>query len=384
MILQKWQIDSGLKKRILRIVFFVEASSLALCIIASSLYHLQKLENKSQLFLDASRSDYFTDDNRSLQQKIQLAISSHEFKSINFSKENITTPSNALLRITLKKPVLADTNDPTSAIAFAYFTFSMAPAIAEGLFAWILISLTLLLIVPLIQKHLANQIRLDLETQQAKVLATLATQVAHDIRSPLSTIQMISAAPDLNTTEARELMSAAATRIDEIAQDLVDTAKRNKISNLSLETVELTPLLNSLVTTKCFEFKNDNSVKIKLHTLESLNIIANKKELNRVLSNLINNSVEAKKNGQIQIDVKLEKKNTDAVILVSDNGTGMPQSVIDDILNGSHKSTKTGSSGLGIGLKHAIQVVQQMNGNLTISSQVDLGSTIMLRFKITS
>lgn len=372
---------SNLKYRILRIILVIEISSLVIFLFASSLYHLQKLENKSQVFLDASRSDYLADDNRSLQQKIQLAISSHEFKQITFSKENIIIPPSSLSRVTLSKPILASTADPDSAIGYAYFTFSLAPAIAEGLLAWILISLMLLLVIPLIQKYLANQIRLDLETQQAKALATLATQVAHDIRSPLSTLQMISAAPDLNTTEARELMNAAATRIDEIAQDLVDTAKRNKLSNLDLEPVELTSLLNSLITTKRLEFKNDNSVTIQLQALDSLSVLTNKKELNRVLSNIINNSVEAKKNDQIQIDVKLEKKNSDVIIAIIDNGTGMPQNVIDDILKGTHQSTKTGNSGLGIGLKHAIQTIQQMGGRIFISSQVGQGTTITLSFK---
>ncbi|WP_409477374.1 sensor histidine kinase [Pseudobdellovibrio sp. HCB154] len=349
-------------------------------LFASCLYHLQKLENKSQVFLDASRSDYLSDDSRSLQQKIQLAISSHEFKQITFAKENVVVQPSSISHITLSKPILASTTDPDSAIGYAYFTFSLAPAIAEGLFAWILISLILLLVIPLIQKYLANQIRLDLETQQAKALATLATQVAHDIRSPLSTIQMISAAPDLNTAEARELMNAAATRIDEIAQDLVDTAKRNKISKLDVERVELMPLLNSLVTAKRLEFKKDDAVTIQVQAFEGLKILANKKELNRVLSNLINNATEAKKSNQIQINITAEKKNADIVISVSDNGTGMPQSVINDILKGQHQSTKTGRSGLGLGLKHAIQAVQQMDGRIAISSQMDQGTTIMLSF----
>lgn len=368
-----------LKSRILRIILAIELSSLAICLLAFNFYHLQKLENKSQLFLDTSRSDYLSDDRRSLQQKIQLAISSHEFQQITFLKENVVPPT-SLFRITLSKPILASTKDPTSAIGYAYFTFSLAPAIAEGLFAWIIISLILLLIIPLIQKYLANQIRLDLETQQAKTLAALATQVAHDIRSPLSVIRMISAAPDLNTADARELMNSAAIRIDEIAQDLVSTAKRNKISSLDLETIELSPLLNSLVTTKRLEFKNDNSVTIKLQVLEGTNILANKKELNRVLSNLINNSVEAKQKKQIQIDIKAEKKNTNVVVSVSDNGSGMLQTTIDKILKGSYQSTKTGNSGLGLGLKHALQVVQQMGGRVTISSQVDQGTTITLSF----
>ncbi len=371
---------SNLKYRILRIILVIEISSLVLCLLASTLYHFQKLESKSQVFLDASRGDYLSDDNRSLQQKIQLAISSHEFKQITFSKEYTLVPTSSLSRITLSKPILASTTDPESAIGYAYFTFSLAPAIAEGLFAWILISLTLLLIIPLIQKYLANQIRLDLETQQAKTLATLATQVAHDIRSPLSTLQMISAAPDLNTPEARELMSAAATRIDEIAQDLVDTAKRNKISKLDLEALELTPMLNSLITTKRLEFKKDNSISIQLQSIEGVKILANKKELNRVLSNLINNSVEAKKNDQIEINVNAEKKNSEVVISVSDNGTGIAQTALDEILKGTYQSTKTGSSGLGLGLKHAIQAIHQMDGRIAISSQIGQGTTITLSF----
>lgn len=375
-------MKTNIRSRILRIILIIELGSLAICLLAASLYHLQKLENKSQLFLDAARSDYLNDDSRSLQQKIQIAISGHEFKRITFLKDNVVIQPTSLFDITLSKPILAQTNDPKSAVGYAYFAFSLESAFTEAFFAWIFISLILLLVIPLIQKHLANQIRVDLETQQAKALATLATQIAHDIRSPLSAIRMISAVSDLNTSEARELMNSAAIRIDEIAQDLVDTAKRNKVSSFELETVDLSKMLKTLVATKKLEYKYDESVKIGLHINSDLNIFANKKELNRVLSNIINNSVEAKHKNQINIDIKAEQKNENALICITDNGGGMPQETINQILKGNYQSTKTGNSGLGLGLKHTFQVVQQMHGSVMISSQIDLGTILTLQFKL--
>lgn len=373
-------MNTNLKYRILRVILIIELISLFICLFGTTFYHIQKLENKSQLFLDASRSDYLIDDSRSLQQKIQLAISSHEFKKIIFLKEKNSIQSTSIFNITLFKEILSNTHDSESIIGYAYFTFSIAPAIAEALLIWLFISAVVLLTVPFIQKIYANQIRVELETQQAKVLAKMATQVAHDIRSPLSTIRMILAVPDLNSTDAKELMNSAATRIDEIAQELVDTTKRNKLSNIELEPVNLSKLLTSLISEKCLEYKNDSSIIIKLNLPEDINILANKKELSRSLSNLINNSAEARLTNHIQIDIVVERSASDVRIHIIDNGTGMPQATIEQILQGSYQSTKSGTSGLGLGLKHANQVMQLMHGRLTIASKPDFGTTITLHF----
>jgi signal transduction histidine kinase len=374
-------MNKTLRNRILRIILIAELSSLVICLLVFTFYHLQKLENKSQLFLDTSRADFLVDDSRSLQQKIQQAISSHEFKEIAFSKENIRMRDNKFLRVTLSKPILANTNDPASILGYAYFTFSLAPGIAEGVFAWIMSSLVLLLIIPIIQKYLENQIRVDIETQSAKTLAELATQVAHDIRSPLSAIRMISGAPDLNTAEARDLMESAVIRIDEIAQDLVDTAKNNKNLSLNIEILDISILLNSLVKAKQLEFKNDKNVVIQFRNFNhNCKILANNKELKRIMSNLINNSVEAKYKDTVQIDILVEKIQSNTLISVVDNGAGMSEEKINEVLKGNYTSTKIGNGGLGLGLKHTLKSVQQMGGKVNISSKLSQGTIVKLSF----
>lgn len=58
-----------------------------------------------------------------------------------------------------------------------------------------------------------------------KEMGQLATGIAHDIRSPLSALQLISGLPDLNRDDVRELLKATSSRIDGIAQGLLQEFK---------------------------------------------------------------------------------------------------------------------------------------------------------------
>lgn len=101
--------------------------------------------------------------------------------------------------------------------------------------------------------------------------------------------------------------------------------------------------------------------------------------IEQVLINLINNAVEALKranNPTIRIRSYLTGEN-ERIIEVSDNGTGMPSEVAEQIFIPFYTTKPDGS---GIGLSLSRQIMRLHQGAISVRSSVDEGTTFVLHF----
>lgn len=97
-------------------------------------------------------------------------------------------------------------------------------------------------------------------------------------------------------------------------------------------------------------------------------IYGNSTECSQVLSNLINNAKDAhlsKDNKQKYIKVKLTSDQQNVILTVEDNAGGISNSIIDKIFNKSFTTKKRGE-GTGLGLYYVKQVVENMNGEISV------------------
>lgn len=232
----------------------------------------------------------------------------------------------------------------------------------------------------------------QLNQREAEVFNQVARQVAHDIRSPLSAINLAIDAAKLDTT-IQELIQNSVKRINEIANDLLQ--KSNEKSNetvsvntelispqFNLETVCLPDLLKGIVLEKEHSFKIQ---KLSLNfqceeTAQKLNVKVDSKELQRVVSNILDNAAEASYSG-LQVLVKLTSSEEHAKIDFIDKGQGMPKAMIAQIGKSPISSKKDISkmgSGSGIGLYHAVKTIEGFGGAIDIKSQLGMGTTITL------
>lgn len=221
-----------------------------------------------------------------------------------------------------------------------------------------------------------------------KELGDLAAQVAHDIRSPLSAI-MILAKDNPNIPEdSRVLFRTGVTRILDITNELLNKARGFLDSTKQEHVVDvveknsvhlITNILESIVSEKRVEFRAKLNVQIQTNfNSSSFGMFANiqKSELKRILSNLINNSVEAvKEKGRIEINATLV---SDTVIIsVQDNGIGIPAEILPKLLKRGATFNK-GEKNLGVGLYHAHTKVTGWGGNVTITSELNRGTKVTL------
>ena len=101
--------------------------------------------------------------------------------------------------------------------------------------------------------------------------------------------------------------------------------------------------------------------------------------LNRVYRNLIVNALQATP-PRGRVVVRTMRQNEAAVIEVADTGCGIPSERLDTIFD---DFVTTKRRGLGLGLAISKKVVEQLGGNISVASQLGVGSTFTLRFPLT-
>ncbi|MEL4456915.1 HAMP domain-containing sensor histidine kinase [Lutimonas vermicola] len=121
-------------------------------------------------------------------------------------------------------------------------------------------------------------------------------------------------------------------------------------------------------------------VKIKLLPIPANAVVKmDTKLIEQVMINLINNSIHAL-NGTpdplIKLSCIVEQDKT--IILVTDNGKGIEEEIMNQIFIPFYTTKKNGS---GIGLSLSKNILKKHGGNLLVSSQVGVSTTFSLIFK---
>ena len=216
----------------------------------------------------------------------------------------------------------------------------------------------------------------------------IAAQVSHDIRSPISAINMVIATLSEIPEDKRMVLQQAVRRINGIAADLLERPKpAAAVGGGGTEQsegqtgVKLADILNAIVSEKRASFANSGT-KLVLDLTGPSDAVCevNETELSRVVSNLINNAYEALED-KGTVTVALRSANKDLALVIGDDGKGMPEEVLAKIGREKVSYGKEGSttSGSGLGLFHAKQAVERMNGKFSIQSRQGMGTLVTIK-----
>ncbi len=223
----------------------------------------------------------------------------------------------------------------------------------------------------------------ELERQKRNIeIANAAIQVAHDIRSPIATLNMITMDLTNIAESKRSLLRNASNRINDIANNLLLQYKNNdgdisdKNAYSTVESEHIASLLDSIISEKRALYKN-SFIHIELNIDKCAHDIfcqLEKVNFDRMMSNIINNSVEAITSDGI-ITVSLKKDINTFRIEIKDNGRGINEDILNKLLIGEFVIKY---NGFGLGLKHAITSIKSWGGEYKIESQVNVGTNFII------
>ena len=196
-------------------------------------------------------------------------------------------------------------------------------------------------------------------------VASIAKQVAHDIRSPLAALKIQLASIHDISSDKQVFLKDCISRINDILTDLSD-------HNMSAEEQGPHEVLVSKAVEQVIAEKKLEHHKIQILNITPLNQVdlvaaINQSDFKRMLSNLINNSIEALKDDLGIINVLISPtEDTFIKIMIEDNGFGIPLSIMSKITNKSFTHNK--KSGQGLGLSYVKEQVDKLNGEIKIES----------------
>jgi signal transduction histidine kinase len=230
---------------------------------------------------------------------------------------------------------------------------------------------------------LAAQAAIAIENTRLFKQSDLVAEMVHELRTPLSALSAavhLLQRPELEDeqrSKIRQTLFNEVQRLNELTTNFLE------LSRLESGRVrfEREPVLLEGLVRECIEIMRlqADSVGVNLETdidrtLSPL--MGDRNQLKRLLLNLITNAIKYnQREGWVRIS--LQRKDNDALLMVSDNGKGIPAKSIPNLFNRFYRVPDREGliSGTGLGLAIAKRIVLNHGGTIEVDSKVGEGTT---------
>ncbi len=189
--------------------------------------------------------------------------------------------------------------------------------------------------------------------------------VMHDLRPAIGNIQLLTGIirEEGYKSDWLDMIDRSARQASEIFEDFLDFIRETPVEK---ETLLLKPLLESALAQLAPKDALDR-VQIEIEADNELTVQGDRSKLKRVITNLINNAVDALLDHKVSeplIQI-IARQQTDCVsIQVRDNGPGIPLSLLKSLFEPF--VTKDKSNGTGLGLAIVKNYVTAHGGNISV------------------
>ena len=226
--------------------------------------------------------------------------------------------------------------------------------------------------------------------EKLAALHTLSAGVAHELRNPLS-------AMDLNLHLLEEELKESGTLVEPGARYLrVLDAECRRLSgildnflkfarpgSLGLHEVDIKALIDHIMTLMCLEAQ-ERRIRLEQVTDEELPpVLGDETQISQVLVNIVVNAFHAMPNGglcQISAVQREAEGKCRLEITVRDSGVGISKQQLSRLFEPFYT---TKPSGTGLGLAIAYRIMQDHGGTIQVSSVPGSGTTVVMQFPST-
>lgn len=232
----------------------------------------------------------------------------------------------------------------------------------------------------------------------ARLKSEFLTTVSHEMRTPLTTIIMISEMLQKNSfdniNELREILAEAAERLFELIENIID-ASLMQDGKFFIEEQQFRPqdVYNDLFNVFIKIAANKN-LELIMDVSKDLpqEILGDRHRFFQVLKQIISNAIKFTREGKVIVKAGMDKNEKDEskiclVTTITDTGIGIPvekQKSLSEFFNQADGSLSREFSGSGIGLALAKRITELMGGGFKLSSKPDQGSqvSILIPFRL--
>ncbi len=208
--------------------------------------------------------------------------------------------------------------------------------------------------------------------------------VAHDLRTPLTRLRFIAEAALQADTEADVLREALmdcaeeSERILTMINTLMDISEAETgVMRLNVDEVNVSALLHDVVDLYTY-VAEDGGVSVHVDCPDGISLWGDTNRMRAVLANLLDNAIKYTPSGG-NVDLKADCSGEEVVIIVKDDGEGIPHEEIPRIWERLYRVDKSRSRrGLGLGLSLVKAIVNAHGGYIKASSMLGKGSLFII------
>ncbi len=228
----------------------------------------------------------------------------------------------------------------------------------------------------------------QLEESYKKVSGALEMQrdfladVSHELRTPLTTLRgnlgLLRHEPPIPEDETADILNDMVDETDRmirLVNELLEQARADSTKNMLLEPVNLKILLQDVVR-QAKLLSEDR--QISLDVPDDLSVMATKDALKQVMLILVDNAI---KHSQRDIVLEAQRVEDEVEIRVIDHGKGLSPEELTHVFERFYRADRLSGNGFGLGLSIAKGLVENMNGQISMASEIGVGTTVLLRFK---
>ena len=218
----------------------------------------------------------------------------------------------------------------------------------------------------------------------------LIASISHDIRTPLTAIRAyIEGLLDhvANTPEKEEHYLRVIEKKSEVLGRLIDQLQLLTKMDLGEKALPLVSIdLSTLVT----DFIDENRLlwekqgaDFRIESKEAHRMMGNTLLVERILENLITNSIRYKKEETVRITVTVEAVALEIHLSIADDGSGVPEEALARLTEAFYRTDQARShtdKGSGLGLAIVKRAVTLMHGTLSVANRTPHGLLVQISF----
>ncbi|WP_107943289.1 sensor histidine kinase [Metasolibacillus fluoroglycofenilyticus] len=234
-----------------------------------------------------------------------------------------------------------------------------------------------------------NQMAYAIQQEDEQQKTFLAT-VSHELRTPISYVKGYSEAIGQNymteeeQREAIQLITREASRMERLTNELLQLARTTQeqeeleLYPIALaETVrEVTAILHASAQIKQIELRETLD--------EELIVLGDEEKLKQIFINILENAIRYSSVGsKVEITTAIAERY--ALISIKDVGIGIPKEDLPHITERFYRVNKARSrsdGGSGLGLSIVEQLIKQHKGQLTIESELSIGTCVYVKIPL--
>ncbi|SIO18944.1 envelope stress sensor histidine kinase CpxA [Salinivibrio sp. ES.052] len=211
----------------------------------------------------------------------------------------------------------------------------------------------------------------------------LVSDISHELRSPLTRLQMARALAEreLGQSDTLARIEREASQLEALIAELLTLSKLQAQGQLERASVSAESLWQPVVDDACFE-ANQQGKQVTVNTWPSAMLSVNVRLACSALDNVLRNAIRYA-DAHIVIDVQTDSNML--LICVCDDGPGVPESMLVDIFRPFYRVSAARdrqSGGTGLGLAITAQAVQQHGGQVVAQNRPTGGLVVTLRWPI--